>query len=84
MQRHKSARLDGPRHYSLYVIHYTLLLPLDMYFAKAGHQPCVWVPILVFEVIVAASLVVHKTVELPARRYVLCGGARCGGKLPRR
>ena len=73
--KHKWAQLMGLASYSLYVIHYTLLLPVDMYFAKAGHRPSVWVPILVFAVIVAASLVVHKTVELPARRYILRRGA---------
>jgi peptidoglycan/LPS O-acetylase OafA/YrhL len=68
---HRWAQALGLASYSLYVIHYTLLLPVGLYYLKLGHRPALWVPILLFLGIVAAALLVHKTVELPARRGIL-------------
>jgi peptidoglycan/LPS O-acetylase OafA/YrhL len=73
---HRWAQVMGLASYSLYVIHFTLLLPVVLYYSRLGHRPPIWVPILLFAVIVAASLLVHKTVELPARRAVLRRGRR--------
>ena len=73
---HSWAQLMGLASYSLYVIHFTLLLPISVYYARLGYTPVIWVPILLFIVIVAASLLVHKTVELPARRAILHRGRR--------
>jgi peptidoglycan/LPS O-acetylase OafA/YrhL len=70
------AQALGLASYSLYVVHFTLLLPFDLHWLSRGHRPPVWEPLLLVLAIIGVALLVHHFVELPARRAILSSGRR--------